>query len=72
MNRVKRAEDEPKCTALRQENAALMEQVISYKDKQMGFLQSVESLKQEKAALVAKKVRVLDSCLEPTRTTDVR
>ena len=55
--RVKRAEDEPKCEALRQENTALMEQVISYKEKQMGFLQDVEGLKQEKAALVAEKVR---------------
>ena len=34
-----------------------MEQVISYKERQMGFLQDVESLKQEKAALVAEKVR---------------
>ena len=34
-----------------------MEQVISYKEKQMGFLQDVEGLKQEKAALVAEKVR---------------
>ena len=42
---------------LRQENTALMEQVISYKERQMGFLQDVESLKQEKAALVAEKVR---------------
>ncbi|KAI0822657.1 Nuf2 family-domain-containing protein [Trametes gibbosa] len=49
--KVKRAEDEPKCEALRLENAALMEQVISYKDRQLGFLQDVESLKQEKAAL---------------------
>ena len=55
--RIKRAEDEPKCEALRQENTALMEQVISYKEKQMGFLQDVEGLKQEKAALVAEKVR---------------
>lgn len=37
-----------------------MEQVISYKDKQMGFLQEVERLKQEKAALVAEKVRIHD------------
>ncbi|OSD02761.1 hypothetical protein PYCCODRAFT_1458867 [Trametes coccinea BRFM310] len=58
LNRVKRAEDEPKCEALRQENAALMEQVISYKDRQMGFLKEVESLKQEKAALVAEKEKV--------------
>ncbi|KAL7283136.1 hypothetical protein ACG7TL_002562 [Trametes sanguinea] len=56
--KVKRAEDEPKCEALRQENAALMEQVISYKDRQMGFLKEVESLKQEKAALVAEKEKV--------------
>ena len=35
-----------------------MEQVIAYKDHQMGYLQDVESLKQEKAALVAEKVRV--------------
>lgn len=54
--RVKRAEDEPKCEALRQENTALMEQVIAYKDRQMSFLQDVEGLKQEKAALVAEKV----------------
>ena len=56
--RIRRAEDEPKCEALRQENAALMEQVIAYKDHQLGFLQDVESLKQEKAALVAEKVRL--------------
>ncbi|KAI8998922.1 Nuf2 family-domain-containing protein [Trametes punicea] len=56
--KVKRAEDEPKCEALRQENAALVEQVIAYKDRQMGFLQEVESLKQEKAALVAEKEKV--------------
>ncbi|KAH9901654.1 Nuf2 family-domain-containing protein [Cubamyces lactineus] len=56
--KVRRAEDEPKCEALRQENAALMEQVIAYKDHQMGFLQDVESLKQEKAALVAEKEKV--------------
>ena len=60
--RVKRAEDEPKCEALRQENTALMEQVIAYKDHQMGYLQDVESLKQEKAALVAEKVRVHMPC----------
>ena len=34
-----------------------MEQVITYKEKQMGFLQDVEGLKQEKAALVSEKVR---------------
>ncbi|RPD65816.1 hypothetical protein L226DRAFT_478232 [Lentinus tigrinus ALCF2SS1-7] len=56
--KAKRAEDEPKCEALRQENAALMEQVIAYKEKQMGFLQDIESLKQEKAALVAEKEKV--------------
>ena len=55
--RVRRAEDEPKCEALRLENTALMEQVITYKEKQMGFLQDVEGLKQEKAALVSEKVR---------------
>ncbi len=57
VRRIQRAEDEPKCEALRQENTALMEQVITYKEKQMGFLQDVEGLKQEKAALVAEKVR---------------
>ncbi|EIW60678.1 kinetochore-associated Ndc80 complex subunit NUF2 [Trametes versicolor FP-101664 SS1] len=56
--KIKRAEDEPKCAALREENTTLMEQVISYKDKQMGFLQEVERLKQEKAALVAEKEKV--------------
>ncbi|KAI1790724.1 Nuf2 family-domain-containing protein [Ganoderma leucocontextum] len=56
--KIKRAEDEPKCEALRQENTALMEQVITYKEKQMGFLQDVEGLKQEKAALVAEKEKV--------------
>ena len=55
--RVKRAEDEPKCEALRQENTALMEQVLAYRDRQMGFLQDVESLKQEKAELIAENVR---------------
>ena len=58
VRRIKRAEDEPKCEALRQENTALMEQVIAYKEKQMGFLQDVEGLKQEKAGLVAEKVRL--------------
>lgn len=57
VRRIQRAEDEPKCEALRQENTALMEQVITYKEKQMGFLQDVEGLKQEKAALVAEEVR---------------
>ena len=33
-----------------------MEQVITYKDEQMGFLQDVEGLKQEKASLVSEKV----------------
>ena len=56
--RVKRAEDEPKCEALRQENTALMEQVLAYRDRQMGFLQDVESLKQEKAELIAENVRL--------------
>lgn len=41
-----------------------MEQVISYKDRQLGFLQDVESLKQEKAALVAEKARC-----DPTPST---
>ena len=35
-----------------------MEQVISYKERHMGLLQDIESLKQEKAALVAEKVCV--------------
>ena len=56
--RVKRAEDEPKCEALRQENTALMEQVLAYRDRQLGFLQDVESLKQEKAELIAENVRL--------------
>ncbi|KAI0807066.1 Nuf2 family-domain-containing protein [Fomes fomentarius] len=56
--KVKRAEDEPKCQTLREENAALLEQVISYKERQMGFLQDIENLKQEKAALVAEKEKV--------------
>ncbi|TFK82014.1 hypothetical protein K466DRAFT_317481 [Polyporus arcularius HHB13444] len=56
--KAKRAEDEPKCEALRQENNALMEQVIAYKEKHMGFLQDVENLKQEKAVLVAEKEKV--------------
>ena len=39
-----------------------MEQVIAYKDHQMSYLQDVESLKQEKAALVAEKVRIRMPC----------
>ncbi|KAH9857774.1 Nuf2 family-domain-containing protein [Lenzites betulinus] len=57
--KVKREEDEPKCEALRLENVALMEQVISYKDRQMGLLQDIESSKQQKAGLVAEKEKVV-------------
>ena len=63
--RVKRAEDEPKCEALRQENTALMEQVLAYRDRQMGFLQDVESLKQEKAEFIAENVRPRPFALLP-------
>ncbi|KAH9946391.1 uncharacterized protein BXZ73DRAFT_95891 [Epithele typhae] len=71
---VKRAEDEPKCEALRLENTALMEQVISYKDQQMGFLQEVETLKQQKAALeqVTNEISVSTDNISHTRSRIVQ
>ncbi|KAI0928183.1 hypothetical protein AcW1_005507 [Taiwanofungus camphoratus] len=53
--KAKRAEDEPKCEVLRQENTAMTEQLVSYKETQMTLLKDLEQFKREKEALVKSK-----------------
>ncbi|KAI0736553.1 Nuf2 family-domain-containing protein [Fomitopsis betulina] len=45
--KAKRAEDEPKCEQLRQENTSMTEQLIKYKETQHAFLEKLEKLKQD-------------------------
>ncbi|KAI0747799.1 Nuf2 family-domain-containing protein [Daedaleopsis nitida] len=65
--RVKRAEDEPKCEALRLENKTLMDHVIAYEDRHKGYKLEVDGLKQEKATLVAEIEKVI---METSTVTD--
>ncbi|KAH9925307.1 Nuf2 family-domain-containing protein [Fomitopsis serialis] len=53
--KAKRAEDEPKCDALRQENTSMTEQLIKYKETQLTLLKDLETLKQEIEVLLQRK-----------------
>lgn len=55
-DRAKRAEDEPKCEQLRQENTSMTEQLIKYKETQHAFLEKLEKLKQDIENLLQHKV----------------
>ncbi|KAH9951445.1 Nuf2 family-domain-containing protein [Amylocystis lapponica] len=56
--KAKRSEDEPRCDSLRQENIAMTEQLIAYKDTQLALLKDVDTLKQEKEVLVKNKENI--------------
>ncbi|CCM06381.1 uncharacterized protein FIBRA_08640 [Fibroporia radiculosa] len=51
----KRAEDEPKCEVLRQENTSMTEQLVKYKETQLSLLKDLESLRQDIEAILQSK-----------------
>ncbi|TFY68085.1 hypothetical protein EVJ58_g1230 [Rhodofomes roseus] len=53
--KARRAEDGPKCEALRQENTSMTEQLIKYKETQLTLLKDLETLKQEIETLLQRK-----------------
>ncbi|KZT66833.1 hypothetical protein DAEQUDRAFT_739729 [Daedalea quercina L-15889] len=53
--KAKRAEDEPKCEALRRENTSMTEQLVKYKQTQLALLEELEKLKKEIEALLQRK-----------------
>lgn len=56
--RAKIAEDEPRCETLRQENEALTVYLIKCRDTQLALLQTVKDMKQQRADLLQRKVRL--------------
>ncbi|PSS30908.1 hypothetical protein PHLCEN_2v2533 [Hermanssonia centrifuga] len=53
--RAKLAEDEPRCDELRKENDQLTEYLMNCRERQMGLLETVKSLKQERSGLTQRK-----------------
>lgn len=57
LSREKRKADEPRVEALSKENETLNTELLAQRDVQLTLLQEIETLKNERAALVQKKVR---------------
>ncbi|KZT03575.1 uncharacterized protein LAESUDRAFT_659679 [Laetiporus sulphureus 93-53] len=56
--KAKRAEDEPKCEALRQEKTSMTAQLVQYKETQLSLLKDLETLKREIESVLQSKARV--------------
>ncbi|OCH95255.1 hypothetical protein OBBRIDRAFT_822977 [Obba rivulosa] len=68
--KARRAEDEPKCEALHQENSAIAAELISKKEDHHNLLKDVDSLKLEKKTLVKSKEGVIQETALVTDNID--